>query len=126
MVGQVDLVMNALDLVLTSVVKQIVTNVSEELFDSTPIDTRFATSNWIPSINKPFEGVVGVRELLDISFNAQKAGLKDVQFNYRFSQGRAYITNNVSYIIKLNAGSSKQAPPAFVQKSISRGLSKLT
>ena len=125
MVGQVDLVMSALDAVIENVVKQVVTEVSKELDITTPIDTQFAVSNWIPTIGKPFKGEVGVRETLDISFDAKKTGLKDVQLNYKFSLGRAFITNNVEYIIDLNAGSSKQAPSAFVQKSISRALGTL-
>lgn len=40
------------------------------------------------------------------------------------NKGNLYLTNNVEYIELLNEGHSSQAPRAFVQIGISRGMDK--
>ena len=56
----------------------------------------------------------------------QAAGQARIASSYRIEQGNVYISNNVSYIVLLNEGSSAQAPAAFVQMAIGRALTTVT
>ena len=106
------------------VVKTIVVHTTSNLAASTPKDTTWAAVNWIPSIGQSFEGTAGTRaeaEAGRIDPQIQAAGLAAVQ-GYQFGKGLVFITNNVPYIGRLNNGSSKQAPAAFVQMAIARGI----
>ena len=44
--------------------------------------------------------------------------------NYRNPRVPVFITNNVQYIGKLDAGSSQQAPKNFVNAAIAAGVAK--
>jgi len=85
----------------------------------TPIDTGWARTNWIASVGGPAPSTAGTREA--VSAAAQQASLAKL-FGYKLAQGPAYATNNVPYIAKLNEGSSKQAPAAFVQRAMLRAV----
>ena len=87
-------------------VVRIATNVHAELIEATPVDTGFAASSWQLSIGTPAEGT-GPGGSLD---------------GYTLDQGSAFATNNASYIQRLNAGHSAQAPAGFVEQAIARGV----
>lgn len=100
---------------------QFVAALTKGLTKDTPKDTGFASINWIPTIGAKFQGTAGYRA------DAVHAGIlkRDVQRahlsllrKYKSSMGRLYLTNNTSYIAKLNNGSSAQAPRAFIQKRV--------
>lgn len=80
----------------------------------TPRDTARAASSWFASKDVPSAAVVGAHETPTID-----AALNSVQA-ISFSQPYAnyYITNNVPYIVFLNDGNSKQAPPNFIEKAV--------
>lgn len=83
----------------------------------TPKDTGFAASNWVAQIGSPFSGIAGSRlqaELGQLDRITQSGSWQALD-GYKLSQGPIFITNNVSYITDLNRGSSRQAPPNFVQ-----------
>lgn len=108
-----------LDLFVAGVITLISVNVTFNLVESTPVDTGFAKTNWIPSVGIPKTNTSGSREATNSG--AQKAGLARVRV-YRIGQGRVFIVNNVPYIGDLNDGSSAQAPSGFVQGGIVRGV----
>ena len=88
----------------------------------TPVDTGWARANWVPSITTPAKGTVGSRDA--VSRSGQSTG-KASLISYRLTSGPIHITNNVPYIGRLNDGSSKQAPRAFVQAGIARAIQKV-
>jgi hypothetical protein len=91
----------------------------------TPVDTGWARANWIPQIGSPRTSTEGTREaaeLGNVSTAGQEAGLASVVTSYTRERGAIYISNNVPYIVRLNEGSSKQAPKGFVQNAIAKAI----
>lgn len=91
------------------------------LVEETPVLTGWAASNWIPQVGTPFIKVVGLPTDLDQSKQTQ--GEASV-LAWKFNQGPLHITNNVSYIRKLNEGSSKKAPAMFIESIVIREVAK--
>lgn len=111
---------------LESTVRRVMLGVHAELLHATPVDTGWARTNWVPNVGAPFEGTAGSREAAEagrLDRAPQEAGVAALR-DYRLEQGDVHDTNNVPYIQLLNAGSSRQAPPAFVQASIVRGIER--
>ena len=109
---------------VSRVVREVVTALHGYLVDTTPLDTGWARANWVPRVGEAFEGTAGTRagaEAGHIDSGPAQEGLEQVA-RYDVSQGDVHETNNVPYIEKLNAGSSAQAPAAFVQAAIVRAL----
>ena len=104
-------------------VKRLALNVNAELIEATPVLTGWAQANWVPNIGSPFEGTAGERPA-DQNTNPdrgpQSRGIASI-ITYRLGP-EIHQTNNVPYIELLNAGSSSQAPAAFVQASILRAV----
>lgn len=94
---------------------------TENLFNATPVDTGFARTNWIPSIGAPVTDTFGQRSVGLVSDSAQTSGKASLN-SYQLSQGNLYVANNVPYIKTLNAGSSLQAPSAFVDTAVEQAL----
>ncbi len=106
------------DFVKNTVVK-ITVNATAELSEGTPKDTGWAASNWIPRIGARTEDPFGSK--LAVSDGAKEAGLATVATTYALPQ-LVHITNPVDYILKLNEGSSKQAPRFFVETAIAKAI----
>lgn len=91
----------------------------DRLANATPVDTTHASTNWIGTVGKPFEGVVGSRE--SPQSGRQLAGRERVR-NYSSRDIKAgreiFIRNNVFYLKFLNRGSSQQAPAEFVERAL--------
>lgn len=93
----------------------------------TPVDTGWARANWIPSVSAPASALrdPGSRDARAASVggasSAQAAGQADV-LGYKLSRGPVYVSNNVPYIVRLNEGSSRQAPKGFVQAAIAKAV----
>ena len=105
-----------------SVARNILTILASPPSDGgTPRQTGFASSNWIASIGQAHEGVAGSKQ--NVSRAEQNASLSALS-GYRTSQGEIVVANNVPYIGRLNAGSSNQAPPGFIQAAIARGTAE--
>lgn len=110
--------------------QEVATEVVTDLIEVTPVDTSNALSNWQvrlgnatrATIEPYFPGIFGSTH--GQSTNAATlAALAVIQGK---KPGKPlYISNNVDYIEKLNAGSSRQAPAGFVQISILKGRRKL-
>ena len=87
----------------------------------TPVDTGWARVNWVPNVGSPAIGVAGSRK--SVTGAAQKTGESKV-LSYKLTSGKIHITNNVPYILRLNDGSSQQAPRAFVQTAIKNAVQR--
>jgi len=101
--------------------KRLLLDIHGRLLESTPVLTGWAVNNWIPSVRVPFVMTDGSPE--NVSDSEQSKGVASVVW-WKFFQGPAYITNNVPYIIRLNEGSSKQAPKGFVDRAVKEAVDK--
>jgi hypothetical protein len=84
-----------------------------ELSDVTPVDTGRARSAWsVNTTQEVFddypEGSLTARPVLALG-PIPKDRIETL-----------YLTNGAPYIAELNAGSSKQAPPRFIEKTVSK------
>jgi len=96
-------------------------NILNNLIEDTPKLTGHAASNWIASVGTPYTGVVGSPKNVNRTYqSASRARLG----RYRSKSGDIYISNNVDYIDKLNAGYSRKARPGFVEAAIAKGLAE--
>lgn len=99
---------------------QIIANlVASPARGGTPVDTGWARANWIPKIGQEPQSVSGSRDAVTTTDQAKGQG---ELLKYTLNQGSIYISNNVYYITRLNAGSSRQAPAGYVQDAIKRGV----
>jgi len=93
----------------------------------TPVDTGWARANWIASIGTPVTTTAGTRadaEAGKIDKSAAEQGLVNILAYTSPKIGNVYISNNVPYIELLNAGTSKQAPPMFVEMAIQKAITQ--
>lgn len=81
----------------------------------TPRESGWAVSNWIVTVGLPFEGTVGSKD--SVSFSAQQSSIAGLG-TYRDLRQQIYVTNNVPYVGRLNAGSSTKTPAGFVQAAV--------
>jgi hypothetical protein len=105
-------------------VQRLALNVTANLIEDTPVDTGWARSNWVPNIGSPRKKPAGVRPTSrgapGLDSAPQAAGQVAIA-GYRLGPS-IFISNNVPYIKKLNAGSSRKAPAAFIQSAILRAV----
>jgi len=71
------------------------------MIEATPIDTGYARSRWTFKVNDDYV----------VRYNVTGKGLLFNEFKYT-------ISNDTSYIVYLNRGSSKQAPAFFIEQTI--------
>tara|TARA_R110000803_G_scaffold28011_5_gene65075 strand:- start:908 stop:1312 length:405 start_codon:yes stop_codon:yes gene_type:complete len=84
---------------------------------ATPVDTGRARGNWIPSIGRPISASRPNTFGASVSLGEGRTVAATLR-----SRNRAYISNNLPYIQRLNEGWSRQAPTGFVQLAIHGGL----
>jgi len=65
----------------------------------TPIDTGWASSNWIPSIGKPVLRTYGKKHPNKLNINKSNAGIASLA---KWTKGPIFICNNVPYINYIN------------------------
>lgn len=91
----------------------------------TPVDTGWASANWIPSIGSPVDIDADNKDPQPAEIQSRERvsekGLNDL-LAWDFQDGPIFFTNNVPYIGALNAGHSSQSPPGFVLNAIERGI----
>lgn len=84
-----------------------------ELKRTTPVDTGRARNSWIVTTSPTkFVNTLG---------NVSQQNLLQPPSEQRIEQ--YYITNGVPYIQDLNEGSSRQAPPRFIEQAVSQFFS---
>ncbi|MGD9210530.1 MAG: hypothetical protein PVI90_07130 [Desulfobacteraceae bacterium] len=113
------------------IVRQVALQIDQAVVLATPVNTGFARSNWIVSLDvpvdhthDPFSPIKKGMDPNKINESANAKGAidqgKQVIATRKLEQD-VYITNNTSYIGKLNDGSSAQAPAQFVETAIEVG-----
>lgn len=127
MADQIDFIIADLENYTRGEIIALALNVNANLRDSppggTPIDTGWASANWVPSIGEPYNdpGIASIKEPTpaQITARAQVAsnGENDV-LSWKPNDGPIFSTNNVPYIEALNDGHSPQSPPGFVQAAM--------
>ena len=133
MAGQTRIIVEALEGFIEKVVKSIVLDVVANLVRApgeggTPVDTGWARANWIPVIGRPSRGAAKGGSRADRLSGArqlqaqQETAIAAIATGYRLSMGAVFVANNVPYIVRLNEGSSKQAPAGFVQAAIIKAI----
>lgn len=85
----------------------------------TPVKTGYARASWIPSIAQPSLATGGSKQAVNPAI--AEAGAASV-LTYRLGMGAVFVSNNVPYILKLNAGHSRQAPAGFVDAAVERAV----
>lgn len=128
---QIDFIVADLDKFTRGEVIALALNVNANLRSNpplgTPIDTGWASANWVPSVGEPFDDP-RAREVRDptpaqVAARAQQAqqGTNEV-LSWRNGEGPLFSTNNVPYIGALNNGHSGQSPRGFVQAAIEKAI----
>ena len=125
---QIRAIIRSLERVTERVITKISLDVTANLIETTPVDTGWARANWVPAIGQPFtaslEDVKPQPGDISLATSRQNQGTASVATGYRLSQGSVFVSNNVPYIVRLNEGSSSQAPAAFVQRAISKAVTQ--
>ena len=132
--SQVRIIVEAVESFIEKVVKSIVLDVVANLVRApgeggTPVDTGWARANWVPNIDSPNRDGGGNRARGSrISQTPgrraeQQEGIASVATRYKLGQ-TVYISNNVPYIVRLDQGSSTQAPSGFVQRAIIKAINQ--
>lgn len=129
--NNIRVVVKSLEGLIVSILKKLTLDIVANLVSApdtgygTPVDTGWARANWVPEIGKPITDTAGTREQAErghITLGNQQAGLAKVATSYR--EGPIFISNNVPYILRLNEGSSKQAPKGFIQNAIAKAVTE--
>ena len=120
-------VITALENATEDTIRRIAVNITAELIRTTPVDTGWARANWVPSLGVPFTGNAEVRDPSETEVagaaREQTAGTAAV-LGYNLTVNQVFISNNVPYIVRLNDGSSAQAPAMFVQAAINTVITR--
>lgn len=91
------------------------------LVNETPVDTSLAESGWLATLHKPsevrlHEPLVRGKHGSTAAASAKEAIRRAVDVIKRKKPNESlYIVNNTPYIGRLNAGSSSQAPPFYIE-----------
>lgn len=140
MSDDVDEMIAALEAEYERVVIDLIVEVVANLREDTPVDTRHAASNWVPSVGSPFRGVEGKIKVARRS-NKKKGVEKGDRsttatgtaaargdaaiLSYTLADGDAFIANNVDYLVgpgSLNDGHSSQAAAGWIEAAVARGI----
>lgn len=133
--SNISVVITALDIFIDAVIKKLTLDIVANLLKpgsegGTPVDTGWARANWVPSLTAAISPVTQPgtddREAKLAAVGGQSAkqqqGIANIATGYKVAFGSITISNGVPYIQRLNEGSSKQAPKAFVQAAIRRAV----
>lgn len=122
---QITGIVQALEAFSEKAVTVITLDVTANLIETTPVDTGWARANWLPAIGSP--NIKNLEGIQPDATSAAAAGATQASATagitrYRLAMGKTFVTNNVPYILKLNDGSSRQAPSGFIQNAIGKAL----
>lgn len=131
---QIRVIIAGLNGFVTRIVKKLVLDIVANLQAApneggTPVDTGWARANWIPVIGtasrkatpKPGDHAQTAQAAANL-LSQGEAAVAVIATTYRTSMGPVTIANNVPYILKLDAGHSKQAPAGFIRRGIVKAL----
>lgn len=106
--------------------KAVAIEILKNLIFSTPVDTGRARNNWFVGLGSPIRKVnIGTE-----SASQEKSGQAQLnRGNAKITKANLgqdiFLSNNLNYIVKLNNGSSAQAPAGFVERAVQAGLNLL-
>ena len=111
--------------------KELVENIYNTLTgappDGTPIDSGWASSNWMVSIGKPTSGVVPDRGSVSSMRKTSKNSLMNFLSSDLSTVSSIFVDNRVSYINLLNDGNhSNQSHTDFVDLAVLNARASLT
>tara|TARA_R110000803_G_scaffold20201_5_gene52231 strand:- start:11418 stop:11843 length:426 start_codon:yes stop_codon:yes gene_type:complete len=123
-------VIAALENFIEDIIKKVALDVVANLVRApsqggTPVDTGWARANWLPLIGN--NGRADAAPKFDRQARAQNTPavaaaqqglIATVATSYKIQQGPIFIINSVRYIVKLDQGTSRQAPPGFVGAAV--------
>lgn len=120
---------------INDTVKRCALAIDQTVVLATPVDTGRARSNWRVSLGEPIRTVIEPYSPLTGGSDPSKIG-ENSNATAALAQGREvisrrkpeqeiYISNNVNYIERLNAGWSAQAEAGFVQQAIIDGAAAI-
>lgn len=115
-----EFVIKALNGDVGEILRNLTINITAELRKETPRDTGFAAAMWVPNIGSPFRGEPSspaAAQAAQQSGLAQAASIQD-------GSRDVFISNNTTYIQRLNEGYSKKAPAGYVQAIVEREVQK--
>lgn len=123
----ITVVVNDLNKLLGVVMSSIATKVTLRLREQpagskfgTPVDTGWASSNWLPTIDRQVTSPTGSKQSVSTAESDQ--GIQALKsFRYR-PDAVIYVTNNVPYITELDKGYSRQQSSGFVQRAIVQAI----
>ena len=131
---QIRVILAGIDGFVTRIVKKLVLDIVANLQAApsdggTPVNTGWARANWIPVLGtasgrpapRPGDHSQTMAAAANLAQQGQ-AAIAAIATTYRASMGPVTIANNVPYILKLDAGSSKQAPSGFIRRGIVKAL----
>ena len=99
-------------------VRKVAMAIDRTVVIATPVDTGRARANWLANLDAPIETATEATDKTGSKAISQAAG---VVAAYDGDVNTAiHITNNLPYIVRLNEGSSYQAPANFVQIAVRR------
>lgn len=123
--SSVRIVVHGLESHIEDLVKRLALAVTAQLVEDTPRKTGWARANWIPEVGSPATALATPETdeeraaRVPLADAQRTAGIMDVVLNFTLAKRTIFISNGVPYIVKLNAGSSKQQPdPGYVFRSI--------
>ena len=102
--------------------RKFVENLANDLIDATPVCTGYARASWYvtPGIPKSVNDVAPVKQSDGKKCIGQIPKKTISLSRYKGNFGQWYIVNLAEYIKPLNDGSSKKAPPGFIDDIIFR------
>ena len=130
---QIDAIIEALETVSERVVIAISTSFvanmqAQPQAGGTPRETGWAAANWSvaigerPSVTRAdLEADQDQRNVAAARADSERT-IAVLQTSYTLNQGKVFAFNPVPYIVKLNSGSSSQAPSGFVQRGINKAI----
>lgn len=90
---------------------------------TTPVDTGQARGNWRMQTDSPDKNqYIGKSYYDPIGIATYNKGASNINGKDLSS---VYITNNLPYIVPLNFGSSKQAPPHFIESCVNSAVKSI-
>ncbi len=102
--------------------QRIALTVDQVLVNETPFDTGRARSNWLAGLKTP-------RRDIKVGKFGEEPAVVIANAKKRIDRSKPgdiiWISNNIAYINRLNAGSSTQAPAGFVEKAVQVGIAKV-
>ena len=81
---------------------------------ASPVDTGRFRANWTFSVGTPSEAYSPRRTNVAANLKNQNTTIEKI---FLYSDSVLWVSNNLPYALRLNQGSSKQAPAFFVEKS---------